>query len=59
MRARFWVAIDVFGRRSPNHAYGVRPGRDHLLCNKIGDGMVYIFAYVDDLPVVRPMAADV
>jgi len=37
----------------------VRPGRDHLLCNKIGDGMVYIFAYVDDLPVVRPMAADV
>jgi len=28
VRARNWVAIDVFGHRSPNHGYGVRPRRD-------------------------------
>jgi len=29
VRARTWVAKEVSGYRIPNHAYGVRPRRDH------------------------------
>jgi len=38
IRARIWVAIEVFGHRSPNHAYGVRPRRDHRVSRVQTDG---------------------
>jgi len=38
IRARTGVAIEVFGHRSPNHAYGVRPRRDHRVERVHTDG---------------------
>jgi len=38
IRARTWVAIEVSGHRSSNHAYGVRPRRDHRVPRVQTDG---------------------
>jgi len=37
-RARTWVAIEVSCHRSPNHAFGVRPRRDHRVWRVQTDG---------------------
>jgi len=38
IRARTWVAIEVSGHRSPKHAYGLRPRRDHRVWRVQTDG---------------------